>query len=360
MDLNDVDFEPDDDVIEGSQDEGSSEYDDLPGVVTTTSVPDPTDGSGADSSDGNQTSPNTTDAVMAAYLKYNGIPDPEKIKFQDDDGIVKERSWNDLSFEEKMNILTTSQEQPERDLDDNEIAFINDMRSRKISPQQYIDTIRQQAAQDYADQQAANPQYKVADLSDDEIFILDLQDKLDDDEVTDEEILVALNKAKEDPLYEKRIAGMRKALEAQEQTYLAEQQAEQQQQQEDQFNQFKSSVVNSIQGLNRIGDLDINLDKEDQEDIAAFILDRDDTGMSYMGKALNDPQTLVEMAFWTLKGRDTVNSISAYFANEIKNARQTSYQKGLEDGRKGTSKVVYKPQGVPNQGKETTIDDIWG
>jgi hypothetical protein len=53
MDLNDVDFEPEDDVIEGSQDEGSSEYDGLPGVVTTTSVPDPTDGSGADSSDGN-------------------------------------------------------------------------------------------------------------------------------------------------------------------------------------------------------------------------------------------------------------------------------------------------------------------
>jgi hypothetical protein len=40
-----------------------------------------------------------------------------------------------------------------------------------------------------------------------------------------------------------------------------------------------------------------------------------------MGKALNDPQTLVEMAFWALKGRDTLNSISDYFANEIKTVR---------------------------------------
>jgi hypothetical protein len=57
------------------------------------------------------------------------------------------------------------------------------------------------------------------------------------------------------------------------------------------------------------------------EDIASFILDRDDTGMSYMGKDLNDPKTLVEMAWWTLKGREVLNSISEYFSNEIKNVR---------------------------------------
>jgi hypothetical protein len=43
--------------------------------------------------------------------------------------------------------------------------------------------------------------------------------------------------------------------------------------------------------------------------------------MSYFGKALNDPKTLVEMAWWTLKGRDALNSISEYFMNEIKNVK---------------------------------------
>jgi hypothetical protein len=210
-----------------------------------------------------------------------------------------------------------------------------------MTPEQYINTIRQQAAQDYADSLNANPQYSIDDLSDDEIFMLDLQDKIED--ITDEEITAALAKAKEDPLYEKRIAGMRKALKAQEEAYNAQLKAEQEQAQQEQFNQFRDSVVNSIQQFNKVGDLDINLDQNDMEDIASFILDRDETGMSYMGRALNNPQTLVEMAWWTLKGRDALNSISEYFANEIKNVRQMSYQKGLEDGKKNPSKVVYKP-----------------
>ena len=279
--------------------------------------------------------------VLTEFLKFNGIKDPDHIKFEDEDGIIKEQNWNDLSFEEKLNILTTSYQQPERDLDEKEIEFVNKLRKENMTPEQYINTIRQQAAQDYADSLNANPQYSIDDLSDDEIFMLDLQDKIED--ITDEEITAALAKAKEDPLYEKRIAGMRKALKAQEEAYVSQLKAEQEQQQQEQFNQFKDSVVNSIQQFNKVGDLDINLDQNDMEDIAAFILDRDETGMSYMGRALNNPQTLVEMAWWTLKGRDALNSISEYFANEIKNVRQMSYQKGLEDGKKGSSKVVYKP-----------------
>ena len=279
--------------------------------------------------------------VLTEFLNFNGIKDPEHIKFEDEDGIIKEQNWNDLSFEEKLNILTTSYQQPERDLDEKEIEFVNKLRKENMTPEQYINTIRQQAAQDYADSLNANPQYSIDDLSDDEIFMLDLQDKIED--ITDEEITAALAKAKEDPLYEKRIAGMRKALKAQEEAYVSQLKAEQEQQQQEQFNQFRDSVVNSIQQFNKVGDLDINLDQNDMEDIAAFILDRDETGMSYMGRALNNPQTLVEMAWWTLKGRDALNSISEYFANEIKNVRQMSYQKGLEDGKKGSSKVVYKP-----------------
>jgi hypothetical protein len=37
-----------------------------------------------------------------------GISDLEHIKFLDDDDIVKDVSWNDLSNEEKLNLLQTS------------------------------------------------------------------------------------------------------------------------------------------------------------------------------------------------------------------------------------------------------------
>lgn len=341
MDLNDVDFESLDyeQPLDQSGESGTEEIiDSVNAQVAERGVVD----APSDTTEPPQnTEDNDKKDVLTEFLKFSGIKDPEHIKFEDEDGIIKEQSWNDLSFEEKMNILTTSYQQPERDLDEDEVELINELRRNDMTPEQYIQTIRQQAAQDYADSLNANPQYSIDDLSDDEIFMLDLQDKIED--ITDEEITSALAKAKEDPLYEKKIAGMRKALKAQEESYISQLQAEQELQQQEQFNQFKDSVVNSIQQFNKVGDLDINLDQEDMEDIAAFILDRDDTGMSYMGRALNNPQTLVEMAWWTLKGRDALNSISEYFANEIKNVRQMSYQKGLEDGKKGSSRVVYKP-----------------
>lgn len=341
MDLNDVDFESLDyeQPLDQSGESGTEEIiDSVNAQVAERGV---VDAASYTTEPPQNTEDNDKKDVLTEFLKFSGIKDPEHIKFEDEDGIIKEQSWNDLSFEEKMNILTTSYQQPERDLDDDEIELVNELRRKNMTPEQYIHTIRQQAAQDYADSLEANPQYSIDDLSDDEIFMLDLQDKIED--ITDEEITSALAKAKEDPLYEKKIAGMRKALKAQEEEYISQLQAEQELQQQEQFNQFKDSVVNSIQQFNKVGDLDINLDQEDMEDIAAFILDRDDTGMSYMGRALNNPQTLVEMAWWTLKGRDALNSISEYFANEIKNVRQMSYQKGLEDGKKGSSRVVYKP-----------------
>jgi hypothetical protein len=88
---------------------------------------------------------------MDAYLRFNGIQDPSRIKFEGTDGIMRERSWEELSPSEQLNLLTTSQAQPERDLDDNEIALLNEIRSRNITPQQYINAIQQQAAQDYQD-----------------------------------------------------------------------------------------------------------------------------------------------------------------------------------------------------------------
>jgi hypothetical protein len=341
MNLNDVDFETLDyePTVEQPGDTGSEEI--IDSVSAQVGQREVISEPPAQTEPPQNQEPNDKKDVLTEFLKFNGIKDPEHIKFEDEDGIIKEQNWNDLSFEEKLNILTTSYQQPERDLDEKEIAFVNELRSKNLTPEQYINTIRQQAAQDYADSLKANPQYSIDDLSDDEIFMLDLQDKIDD--VTDEELTAALAKAKEDPLFEKRVAGMRKTLKAQEEAYKAQLEAQENATREEQFNQFRDSVVNSIQSFNKVGDLDINLEPEDMEDIAAFILDRDDTGMSYMGRALNNPQTLVEMAWWTLKGRDALNSISEYFSNEIKNVRQMSYQKGLEDGKKGVSKVVTKP-----------------
>ena len=44
---------------------------------------------------------------MLDFLKSKGIDDPDKIKFENDNGEIEERSWNDLNREEQINILNT-------------------------------------------------------------------------------------------------------------------------------------------------------------------------------------------------------------------------------------------------------------
>jgi len=38
-------------------------------------------------------------------LKDRGIDDTNKIKFEDENGLITEKSWNQLSVDEKKNIL---------------------------------------------------------------------------------------------------------------------------------------------------------------------------------------------------------------------------------------------------------------
>jgi len=61
-----------------------------------------------------------------------------KIMFEDDDNQVVERNWNDLSKEEKINILNTPLELPqdkmENNLSDEEIELLNSIRKNNMTP----------------------------------------------------------------------------------------------------------------------------------------------------------------------------------------------------------------------------------
>jgi hypothetical protein len=48
----------------------------------------------------------------------------DKIKFEDESGAIVEKSWNELSNNEKLMILS-HQEDPDTSLDDSEIELIN-------------------------------------------------------------------------------------------------------------------------------------------------------------------------------------------------------------------------------------------
>ena len=155
-------------------------------------------------------------------LTLQGISDMNKIKFEDESGAVVEKSWDSLSNNEKLMILS-HQEDPDTSLDAAEIELINQIRESGMTPDQYIQSL-----------QTVEPPvvtYEVDNMSDDELFCIDLLDRLGADNITDEELQQALDKAKEnESLFSKQVASLRvyyKGLEEKRQQELeAEKQAE--------------------------------------------------------------------------------------------------------------------------------------
>lgn len=303
--------------------------------------------------------------IITTLLKRQGIVDPEKIKFEGDDGTMEERSWDDLSFEEQINILTDNQEQPsssepENDLDDSEIDLINAIRQSNVTPEEYLQQVKQKAIEEYSTQMP-EPTYSVDDYTDDELFMYDMQARMPD--LTEEELTQALESAKaNEVVFNKQINGLRNEYKKLEENRIQQDQLIAQQQQEEEYNKYANAVWEGISNQEDIAGT-FELEEEDKQMLANFILGRDQAGISLLGKALNDPQTLIEMSWFALKGKEAIDSINEYYKEQITKARESGYAKGLEEGKKGNnSKIATKPSSkkrLLNNKEQKSITDLF-
>ena len=289
----------------------------------------------------NNISSNADEDIITTLLKTKGIEDPNQIKFENDEGVIESKPWNQLSREEQLNILNTPQDVEDSGLDEQEIKLINQLRLSGMSPEEFIQSTQQQGAQQYASNVQTEPTYAVDDIPDDELFIYDLKARAED--ITDDEVITALNQAKENPdLYNKQIAGIRAEYKQLEDDKNAQEQAQIQQEQAEQQEAFQQQILQSVENLDKVGSLDIELDDDDKEEITDFILGTDKAGNSYLGKALNDPDTLARMSWFALRGADALDEIQDYFTKQISEVRRSAYQRGIEDGRTGKPHVVVQ------------------
>ena len=300
------------------------------------------------------------DDYLSDFLKTRGIDDASKIKFEDEQGNIEERSWDSLSKEEKLNILNTpveqQQEQISDQLSDEEIQLLNSIRQSNLTPSQYLQQIK-------GEQIVQEPQYKIDDLSDDELFLLDLESRVG--ELTDDMAAQALSNAKQnEELFNKQVEGIRKEYKEREDYQLQQEQEELAQQQQEAYNQFQDTIINSIDQFNSIGNLDLNFDDSDKEELAQFMLSRDEAGNNYLWQALQDPETLTKAAWFILNGEEAFNSISDYFINQIKLVSENQYKKGFEEGKNGKQPsrpqvVIDKKQNVqrPSYSSINDLDD---
>lgn len=297
------------------------------------------------------------DDYMSDFLRSRGIDDPTQIKFEDDNGQVTNRSWDDLSKEEKINILNTPLEQPDNsnNLSEEEASFLNYIRENNLTPSSYINSLQQVSTQE-----PAAPTYRIDDLSDDEVYLLDLESRVG--ELSDEQAAQALNIAKQqsEDLYQKQVDGIRKEYKEREDFENQQALAQQEQEQQEAFNQYQAKVVDAIDNMTSIGNLDLNFEDSDKETLAEFMLSQDETGKNYLYEALQDPQILTKAAWFILNGEDAFNSITDYFTNQIKLVSENQYKKGLEDGKKGkpsrSTVVITNPQ--KNHHQYNSIEDL--
>lgn len=297
------------------------------------------------------------DDFVLDILSSKGISDPSKIKFQDDDGNIEEKDWNSLTKEEKINILNTpveNQHHESDDLTDEEIELLNQIRQSNLTPNEFITQIK-------GNQVVQDPIYKIDDLSDDEVFLLDLESRVG--ELDDDSAAQALNLAKQnEDLYKKQVDGIRKEYKDREDFESKQEQAEIEQQQHEAYNQFSNQVINAIDQFNSIGNLDLDFEESDKEELAEFILSRDEAGENYFWNALQDPETMVKAAWFILNGDEAFDNVSDYFKNQIKLISASQYKKGFEDGKnnKPTSSVFIDPSKKPVNQHRTykSIEDL--
>ena len=302
----------------------------------------------------------TTNDVVTELLKRQGIEDPNQISFENEDGSIEKLKWDDLSLEEQLNILNQKQESYNTSPINNEIgediqSLAKELEDNNMSVEDFVNYIKNQSIQEY--QTFLQPSYEVDNISDDELFKIDLKNRIPD--ITPEQLENALEQAKtNEELYNKQVNGIREEYKQFEEEQNAQNQAITEEEQQQQYNEFANIITQSIDSIDNVNGIDIELEDDDKYELAQFILGQDAAGVSNLGKALNDPETLVKVAWFALKGADAIDSITDYFKNEITRVRESYYQKGLEDagGKKSKPRVVTTKQ--QEQKKYVSIDDL--
>lgn len=296
------------------------------------------------------------DDIITTLLKSRGIENKSEIKFENEEGETEKVDWDSLDKETKLNILDSSAEDINTALDDAEIQLINAIRSSQLSPSEFIQYMQQESITRYLQNNYSNDHiYRVDELSDDELFVTDFIARTG---VTEEEAFEALDRTKaNEALFNKQMGAMRAEYQRSEDETIRYNELRRQEEAQAQFNLFAEGVRNEISDFTEFAGCDLNMDNEDMQELYDFITGFDAAGNSHFGKALNDPQTLVKMAWFALNGEQMIQDINEYYKKEIASVRKESYNKGIQASKDKPSVIHKNISQNSNKTKSHTLYD---
>lgn len=300
------------------------------------------------------------------FLKEKGIEDPSKLQFENEDGEIEEVDFNSLSEEEKLNIINSVSDPG---LSQHETDVINYLRQNNVTFNQVIDYFSKKAVEDYLAQnpdQAHQKTYTIDDYTDDELYLADLKSKYP--EFTDEELTSKLESAKSnEALFKKEVDALRADYKKQEDAEIEAQKQKEQQDYDDLVGNLQDILSNfnevALDSTDAESDV-LEIEDSDKQQVLAYLLNQDSEGKSQLVKDLENPATLIELAWLRTQGRALIDNTTRYWKDLLKQERKekAKLQKELESYQnKGSQSVVVPKPPKKDEPSNTipTFGSVW-
>lgn len=242
-------------------------------------------------------------------LEARGI-DKDNIQVYDEENNLTNVQFDSLTEQEKFDILN-SEDTPA--IDDDELQTLNYLRQNKMTLNDFANWQKQLGVQEYLSQQA--PTTELDSYTDEEVIAYDLIQRFGD-QMTDQEIDAEIEKLKETPeTFAKRVGLLRQSYkeEALAQQKLYEQQEATKRAEDEKV--FINTYNTALQGIDSIQG--IELDNNDKNELMQFVLQKDQNGRTEFSKAMDDPASVLQMAWFLLHGEDAMSDVVDYFKKEI-------------------------------------------
>jgi hypothetical protein len=247
---------------------------------------------------------------VSRLLESRGI-DRKRVQVVGEDGNVSEVNFDDLSDQDKFDILSYQDEPvlPE----DHEIEMINYLRQNNMSLQDFAEWQRQEAIQEYLSSQ--QPASEIDNYTDEEVIAYDFIRRFGED-MTDEEIDTEIERLKGDPdAYAKRVALLRGSFKAEEEAQMKLYQDQENSRALENEQMFVNTYYAAASNIDSIQN--IELDNNDRDELLRFVLEKDQANRTGLSKAMDNPDNVLKMAWYLLHGEECSNAMIDYFQKEI-------------------------------------------
>ena len=259
----------------------------------------------------NNTIEEPVNPLIDELLKARGI-ESGKIILIDDNDEEKEVSFYDLTKEEQLEILNSSDnKEVENDLNASESNLINHLRSNNLTVEQFLEGYKQTIVDSISNSETAN--YEIDAYDDEELYMLDLKNKYD---LSDEELVKELEKELQDEaLFKKKADRLREEYKQLEDQYKENQKLEFEQKQQEEYDAFAQQMVDVA--INVPEFYGIELEDDEKNEVLSFLLELDENGVSSFYKTLNDPKKLYEAAWFLRYGKESFDILKNAYESEI-------------------------------------------